>query len=54
MSLSKAGWFFSLLRDQGCRERSADGVVSDLRVMQVRGPRDDGRHLEGQLQWSLS
>ena len=37
ISLSTARWFFSLLSEQWWRERSADGVVTDLRVMQVRG-----------------
>ena len=38
ISLSTARWFFSLLSEQWWRERSADGVVTDFRVMQVRGP----------------
>ena len=42
ISLSPARWFFSLLSEQWWRERSADGVVTDLRVMQVRGPRVAG------------
>ena len=37
-SLSTARWIFSLLSEQWWRERSADGVVTDLRVMQVRRP----------------
>ena len=37
MSMSTARWFFSLLNEQWWRERSADGVVTNLRVMQVRG-----------------
>ena len=36
ISLSTARWFFSLLSEQWWRERSADGVVTDFRVMQVR------------------
>ena len=46
ISLSTARWFFSLLSEQWWRERSADGVVTDLRVMQVRGPRVAGLFLE--------
>ena len=34
MSLSTARWIFSLLSEQWWRERSADGVVIDLQVMQ--------------------
>ena len=36
------GSLFSLLSEQWWRERSADGVVTDLRVMQVRGYRVAG------------
>ena len=50
ISLSTVRWFFSLLSEQWWRENSADGVVIDLRVMQVRGPRVAG----GKFQWSLS
>ena len=42
ISLSTARWFFSLLSELWWRERSADGVVTDLRVMQVRRPRVAG------------
>ena len=42
VSLSTARWFFSLLNEKWWRERSADGVVTDLRVMQVRGHRVSG------------
>ena len=38
ISSSSARWIFSLLSEQWWRERSADGVVTDLRVMQVREP----------------
>ena len=46
VSLSTARWFFTLLSEQWWRERSADGFVTDLRVMQVRGPRVAGLLLE--------
>ena len=38
ISLSQVRWFCSLLNEQWWRERPADGVVTELRVMQVRGP----------------
>ena len=46
ISLSSVRWFFSLLSEQWWGERSADGVVTDLRVMQVRGHRVAGLLLE--------
>ena len=46
ISLSTARWFFSLLKEPWWRERSADGVVTDLCVMQVRGHRVAGLPLE--------
>ena len=46
ISLSTARRFSSLLSEQWWRERSADGVVIDLRVMQVRGPGVAGRLLD--------
>ena len=46
MSLCTARWIFSLLSEQWWRERSADGVVIDLRVMQVRGPAVAGGFLD--------
>ena len=39
ISLSAVRWFFSLLKEQWWRERSADGLVTELRVMQIRGHR---------------
>ena len=39
ISLSTARWFFSLLNEQWWRERSADGLVTELRVTHVRGHR---------------
>ena len=47
ISLSTARWFFSLLNEQWWRDRSADGVVTDLRVMQERGPGVAGGLLGG-------
>ena len=38
ISLSTARWIFSFLSEQWWRERSADGVVIDLQVMQIWGP----------------
>ena len=49
ISLSTVRWFFSLLSEQWWRKRSADGLVTDLRVMQVRGPRVAGLLLEENL-----
>ena len=46
ISLSTTCWFFSLLNEQWWRERSADGLVTELRVMQVRGHRVAGLLLE--------
>ena len=46
ISLSTVRWFFSLLNEQWWRERSADGLVTELRVMQVRGPPVAGLLLE--------
>ena len=43
---STARIIFSLLGEQWWRERSADGVVTDLRVMQVRGPGTAGGLLD--------
>ena len=45
-SLSTARWFFSLLNEKWWREHFADGVVTDFRVMQVRGHRVAGLLLE--------
>ena len=45
--------FFSLLSEQWWRWRSADGVVTDLRVMQVRGPGVRWRTPGWKFQWSL-
>ena len=44
--LSSVRWFFSLLNEQCCRERSADGLVVEFRVKQVRGQRVAGLPLE--------
>ena len=38
INLSTARWIFSLLGEQWWRERSADGVVINLQVMQAWGP----------------
>ena len=42
ISLSSTRWFFSLLGEQWGRERSADGLVTEFRVKQVRGHRVAG------------
>ena len=45
-SLSTARCIFSLLGEQWRSERSADGLVTDLRVIKVRGPGVAGGLLE--------
>ena len=52
ISLSTARWIFLLLKDLWWRERSADGVVTDFPVMQVRGPTVAAKLLNEE-QWSL-
>ena len=46
MNLSAVRWFCSLLNEQWWRERAADGLVTELRVMQVLGHRVAGLVLE--------
>ena len=50
---SQVRCFFSLLSEQWRRERLASGVVTDLRVVQVRGPGVAGGPLDEKNQWSL-
>ena len=49
ISLSSVRWFFSSLNEQWWRERSADGLVAEFRVKQVRGHHVAGLLLEEDL-----